>query len=221
MVEPAQGYQLLNYLAHLLLCDGRPESLVGSILGDFSRGVDLDAFSPGVREAVSLHFRVDAFTDSHTVVGESKRRIQAPHRRYAGVLVDMFYDHFLARRWEQYCEVPLATFTANAYEALLQAEPFLPERMAGVCRAMAAGDWLSSYERVESIGTALQRMARRLSRRNDLATGIQALTANYAALEADFHRFFPELQAYAQSFYWVGQIDTTGISGSSRLGMGA
>lgn len=192
---------------------------MGSILGDFSRGVDLDAFSPGVREAVSLHFRVDAFTDAHAVVGESKRRIQSPHRRYAGVLVDMFYDHFLARRWEQYCEVPLPTFTASAYAALLHAEPHIPERMAGVCRAMAAGDWLSSYERVESIDIALQRMARRLTRRNDLATGIQALTANYEALEADFHRFFPELRAYAQSFYRVGQIEAPGVGGSYRPSM--
>jgi len=189
----------LNYLAHLLLCDGRPESLVGSILGDFSRGVDLDALDPGVREAVALHFRVDAFTDGHPVVGQSKRRIQPPHRRYAGVLVDMFYDHFLARRWDRYSEVPLDAFTATVYEALAQAEAYLPERMARVSRAMAAGDWLGSYRRLEAIDTALQRMSRRITRANDLATGVNALIANYDLLECDFHRFFPELRDHARS----------------------
>lgn len=188
----------MNYLAHLLLCDGRPESLVGSILGDFARGVDLAVLPIGVQEAVALHFRVDAFTDAHPVVIESKRRIPAPHRRYAGVLIDMVYDHFLARRWEQYSDVPLRAFTAHAYEALLQAEAMLPERMARVCQAMAAGDWLGSYVRLDAIDMALQRMARRLTRTNDLATGGRALVASYDLLEADFQRFFPELQAYAQ-----------------------
>lgn len=189
----------MNYLAHLLLCDGRPESIVGSILGDFSRGVDLGALDPGVREAVALHFRVDAFTDAHPVVGESKQRIRPPHRRYAGVLVDMFYDHFLARRWDRYSAVPLAAFTTTVYEALEQAEAYLPERMTRVCRAMAAGDWLGSYVRLEAIDTALQRMSRRIMRANDLATGVNALIANYDLLEADFHRFFPELRDHARS----------------------
>lgn len=172
---------------------------MGSILADFSRGVDLNLLTPGVREAVKLHFRVDAFTDAHPIVLESKCRILPPHRRYAGVLVDMVYDHFLARRWERYSDVPLKAFTARAYEALLEADPLIPERMARVCQAMAAGDWLSSYTRLEAIDTALQRMSRRLTRTNDLATGAQALVANYERLEEDFHRFFPELQDFARS----------------------
>jgi acyl carrier protein phosphodiesterase len=194
-----QQVEQLNYLAHLLLCNGRPEALVGSVLADFSRGVDLKTLSPGMRQAVELHFRVDAFTDSHPLVAESKRRIQPPHRRYAGVLVDMYYDHFLARHWDHHCDVPLPRFAAAAYEALLGAEAVLPERMVNVCRAMAAGDWLGSYARVDAIDTALQRMSRRLTRPNHLGTGIQALVENYEALEQDFERFFPELQRFASA----------------------
>lgn len=187
----------MNYLAHLLVCDGRPASLVGSILGDFSRGVDLNGLPSGVRQAVELHFRVDAFTDAHPVVLESKRRIQPPHRRFAGVLVDMYYDHFLARHWKQYCEVPLPQFAAGAYSALLEPEIELPERMLRVCRAMAVDDWLGSYSRVEAIDTALQRMAGRISRPNHLASGVQPLIEHYEALELDFQHFFPELKRFA------------------------
>jgi acyl carrier protein phosphodiesterase len=111
----------------------------------------------------------------------------------------MYYDHFLARNWDRYCDVPLPRFAATVYDALLSAEVVLPERMVNVCRAMAAGDWLGSYARVEAIDTALQRMSRRLTRPNQLGTGVQALVENYDALELDFQRFFPELQRFASA----------------------
>ena len=188
----------MNYLAHLLLSDSHPEALVGSLLGDFARGVDLACLSPRMRAGVELHFRVDAFTDSHPVVRESKQRIAAPHRRYAGVLVDVFYDHFLALDWRRYAPVTLDEFARSAYEALEAHGPAVPERMAGMCRAMAAGDWLTSYREVESIDLVLRRMSRRLRRENDLGTGIEALRASYEPLRDDFHRFFPELLLFAK-----------------------
>jgi acyl carrier protein phosphodiesterase len=189
----------LNYLAHLLLSDPHPESLVGNLMGDFARGVDLACLSPRVRAGVELHFRVDAFTDAHPVVRESKQRIAPPHRRYASVLVDVFYDHFLALDWRTYAPVALDEFTQQAYRALEAHHPILPERMAATCRAMAAGDWLTSYREVDAIDTVLRRMSRRLRRVNDLGTGIEALRASYEPLRADFHRFFPELLAFARS----------------------
>ena len=189
----------MNYLAHLLLSDPHPESLVGSLLGDFARGVDLALLSPRMRAGVELHFRVDAFTDAHAVVRESKRRISPPHRRYAGVLVDVFYDHFLALDWHHYAPLTLDEFARSAYEALEAHVPVLPERMAGMCRAMAAGDWLTSYREVESIDQVLRRMSRRLRRENDLGSGIEALRASYEPLRGDFHRFFPELLQFARA----------------------
>jgi acyl carrier protein phosphodiesterase len=188
----------LNYLAHLFLSDPHPESLVGNLLGDFARGVDLSGFSPRIQAGVALHFRVDGFTDAHPVVLESKRRIAAPHRRYAGVLVDIFYDHFLAVDWHLYAPMALDAFTGDAYRALAAHGPILPERMARTCAAMAAGDWLGSYREVESIDLVLRRMSRRLRRENDLGTGAAALRASYEPLREDFHRFFPELLAFAR-----------------------
>lgn len=182
----------MNYLAHLRLSPPEPDWWVGSLLADFSRGVDLTAFSPAVRKAVTLHFRLDAFTDAHPVVRESKARIRPPHRRYAGVLVDVFYDHFLARLWEDYSEVPLATFASRVYAALAEREALLPERMRRACAAMISDDWLRSYCEVSGIDAALRRMSRRLTRENHLDTGAEALRAEYEALEDDFRRFFPE-----------------------------
>jgi acyl carrier protein phosphodiesterase len=168
------------------------------MLGEFARGVDLAALPPAVRNGVELHFRVDAFTDAHPIVRESKNRIAPPHRRYAGVLVDVFYDHFLARSWERYSAQELSTFIRGAYSALQEHRDAMPERMRRAADAMIAGDWLGSYSEVEGIETALRRMSRRLTRVNDLATGGLALRASYDALAADFHRFFPELANHAR-----------------------
>lgn len=187
----------MNYLAHFLLSSRDAETLVGSMLGDFCRDVDLALLPSGVRGAVELHFRVDAFTDAHPVVRESKRRIEPPHRRYAGVLIDMFYDHFLARNWEQYSTESFPEFTARAYAALRAHEGMLPERMRRAAGAMVADDWLGSYREVAGIEAALGRMARRLTRQNNLATGADALRCRYEELEEDFHRFFPDLQRFA------------------------
>jgi acyl carrier protein phosphodiesterase len=163
------------------------------MLGDFARGVDLTALPPGVRHGVELHFRVDAFTDAHPTVRESKNRIAPPHRRYAGVLLDVFHDHFLCRNWARYSTVERPDFIRQVYDALLKHRDTMPQRMRLTAEAMVAGDWLSSYADVQGIETVLRRMSRRLTRINDLATGGLALRASYDLLEEDFHRFFPQL----------------------------
>jgi acyl carrier protein phosphodiesterase len=138
---------------------------------------------------------VDVFTDAHPIVLRSKRRIRPPHRRYAPVLVDVFYDHFLAVHWDRYSPVPLPEFTRSVYADLAEWHSRLPEPMAGATRRMAEQDWLGSYAEIDGIREVLQRMSRRLKRENPLAAATEALLAEYEGLEADFFAFFPELAA--------------------------
>lgn len=183
----------MNYLAHLYLADDTPESLLGNLLGDFLRGVRVQDFPLEVQAGIRRHFQVDAFTDTHPVPLESRRRIAAPQRRFGGVLVDIFYDHFLARHWREFSSEPLEAFSQRAYAALASQETLLPERLRHALPRMREEDWLASYREVEGVRTTLRRLSRRLRREHDLAAGVDELIRSYAALEADFRRFFPEL----------------------------
>jgi acyl carrier protein phosphodiesterase len=189
----------VNYLAHLYLAEDTPESLLGNLMGDFVRGTDLHSYSHAVRGGIQLHRKIDVFTDAHPVVLQSKQRLSPGYRRYAGIAVDIFYDHFLARDWAAYSPVPLPEFASRVYEVLQEHEAMLPERLRRTASFMTAENWLVSYGRVEGVSAALRRASRRLKGRVHLEAMADELVACDAGLETDFRRFFPELRAYVLS----------------------
>lgn len=189
----------MNYLAHLFLAGPEPESLLGALMGDFVKGVLDQRYPAAITRALALHRRIDSFTDAHPVTAASRARISPERRRFAGIMVDLFYDHFLALHWDQHAREPLDAFTARVYALLKEHDAVLPERLRSIAPGMARSDWLASYARVESIHAALDRMSLRLKRQNRLAGAGLELEANYAALETDFHAFFPDLVRFAQT----------------------
>jgi acyl carrier protein phosphodiesterase len=136
---------------------------------------------------------VDRFTDAHPIPRASRNRIGPERRRYGGVLVDVFYDHFLARHWSEFHPEPLDRFTARCYAALRAHEPVLPERLRLALPHMVEHDWLGSYREVDGIALTLARLSRRVRRENPLAGGAEELIRHYDALEADFRAFLPDL----------------------------
>jgi acyl carrier protein phosphodiesterase len=189
----------VNFLAHAYLGAATPDLLLGSLMADFVRGAPAADLREEVRAGIVLHRRIDAFTDAHPSFRESRRLVSAANRRYGGVLVDVFFDHFLARDWERYSPVALDTFAADVYALLGEREAELPETMQGAARRMIADDWLGSYARLEGIEAALGRLARRVRRENRLAEAISDLREQYAEFEAAFWAFFPEVVAVANS----------------------
>lgn len=189
----------MNYLAHLFLADATPESLVGAMLGDFVKGAAKNNYPPEIQRNIELHRRIDSYTDAHPIVCAAKIRIAPERRRFAGILLDIFYDHYLAKNWLRFSDVALSSFTYQVYSALQEHHGLLPERLQKMLPFMMAEDWLGSYARVEWIEVTLQRVARRLRQDNPLASGIQDLHHNYPLFEADFLRFFPELLALVKS----------------------
>lgn len=183
----------MNYLAHLYLADNTPQSLLGNLLGDFLKGARVEDFPLEIQAGIRRHFQVDVFTDAHPVPLESRRRIAPPQRRFGGVLVDVFYDHFLARHWREFSPEPLDAFTARTYAALGSQEALLPERLRHALPRMREEDWLGSYREVDGVRNTLRGLARRLRREHDLAAGAEELVRHYAELEADFRLFFPDL----------------------------
>ena len=188
----------MNFLAHTYLASGTDESIVGALMGDFVKGPLDDRDASDINAAIALHRHIDSFTDAHPLVANSRARVGPTRRRYAGILVDLFYDHFLARQWRDYSDVPLHQFTARVYAALRANENLLPERLRYIAPRMAASDWLASYRDVEAIGIALDRMGERLKRGNALLGSAAELTASYTGFEADFRAFFPDVVRYAR-----------------------
>ena len=147
-----------------------------------------------------LHRRIDTFTDAHAVVRASRTRISPGRRRFAGIMIDVFYDHFLARDWARYCPEQLQGFSDRVYALLSEHRAILPERLQRIAPHMQQLDWLGSYRHVESIHSALDRMGQRLSRENRLLGAGAELDVNYTALEADFRTFFPDVVQFAREF---------------------
>ena len=108
----------MNYLAHLFLSEGTPESLIGNLLGDFVKGTAVNLYSEEIRKGIDLHRKVDSYTDSHAIVRSSKSLVSSHRRRFAGVLIDVFYDHFLVKNWLEYSEIPVPDFSLDVYKLL-------------------------------------------------------------------------------------------------------
>jgi acyl carrier protein phosphodiesterase len=187
----------VNFLAHLYLADGSNEGLLGALMGDFVKGPLRDTFPPGIQRGIALHRKIDVFTDAHPVVLRSKGRVSPERRRFAGIMVDVFYDHFLARNWADYSDAPLGDFSRRVYRLLEANADLLPERLRMIAPAMARTDWLGSYVHVESIRTALDRMARRFRRETTLPGSADELVRDYADFELDFRAFLPEVRRFA------------------------
>jgi acyl carrier protein phosphodiesterase len=189
----------LNHLAHLYLSGNDPLLRIGNLAGDFVKGVDTAALHPIVQQGIALHTAVDAYTDSHATVQQSKTRIGPPYRRFAGVLIDVFYDHFLAANWDTYSRQPLEEYIAEIYADLQTHRALLPLSLQNAAPRMIAADWLTSYRDIDGIALALTRLERRLRHKTDLASSIDELKKNHAELEQDFAVFFPQLITHIQN----------------------
>ncbi len=188
----------MNYLAHLYLADDDPESVIGSLMGDFVKGRIDGTLSGALRWGITVHRKIDSFTDANAVFRGSKRRLRPEFRRYGGILVDLYYDHFLAVNWHRYSDVPLEDYSQRVYRILEEHRRNLPSRMQRSVSYMIANDLLLSYRDVIGIRRALQGIEGRLKRESRLSEAVLDLRRNYASLKTDFDRFFPELIGYVR-----------------------
>jgi acyl carrier protein phosphodiesterase len=187
----------VNYLAHLCLADGSPDSIAGNLLGDFVKGNPDGRFAPAVVRGIRLHRAVDTFTDGHPLVHRAMGRIAPERRRYAGIAIDMAFDHFLARAWNA-CDPDAFNATRqHAYAVLLARRDELPERLQAILPSLTGNDWLGAYARFDGIAGALERMSARLSRPNALGETGQDIAQAYDALEQDFLDFWPACRTFA------------------------
>ena len=192
----------MNFLAHLFL-SGSPQAaayadvLVGNFIADSVPGKQLERYPAAVQTGIRLHRSIDAYTDQHPVIRRSTHRLRdAGYGKYAGVVSDMFLDHFLARNFPDYAPEPLAAFTQRVYAVLLARQEEMPARVQQFLPHLTHHNWLLGYARLEGVARALGGLSRRASAGSGMETAVSELQANYAAYDADFREFFPHLQQY-------------------------
>jgi acyl carrier protein phosphodiesterase len=186
----------MNYLAHLFLDSSSDDALLGSLLGDFVKGDTKGRFSAPVSDAILLHRKIDSFADAHMITRKSRNRISPLRRRFAGIIVDVCYDHFLSRHWRHFGTTDLKSFVDRVYAVLIKNRSLLPERLRRILPFMISENLLGSYIQLEKVGDALDRIAGRLSRGGQFMRAITEIEANYEALEIDFLAFFPDLKTF-------------------------
>lgn len=190
----------MNYLAHALLANESAATLVGGLMGDFVKGRISQELPGEIRRGIVGHRRIDRFTDTHVSVLASKKLVSPLRRRFAGIMVDVFFDHFLARHWKRFADRPLQDFTAHVYDTLYRHWHLLPDRLQQVLPAMATEDWLASYRDIDAIHASINGISlRRLRCQNSLYHGAVELEQNYTEFEVHFLAFFPELTEFTRS----------------------
>jgi acyl carrier protein phosphodiesterase len=185
----------VNYLVHLYLAGPDPELQLGGLMGDFVKGPLDDRYPPGIVAGLRLHRAIDHLAATSPHCRDSRRRLDPRFGHTRAVLVDIFYDHFLARDWERYHPLPLAEFAAAAYQLLRVNRALLPPELARIAPRMAEHDWLTTYRERATLDLALRRIAARLSRPTALGEGAAELERCGAELREDFRGFMAEAAA--------------------------
>jgi acyl carrier protein phosphodiesterase len=187
----------VNYLAHAWLARHSDDAILGALLGDFVFGqLALRDWPDTVRGEIVAHRRVDRYTDTHPAVASARALFPDGLRRYAGIVLDVHFDHLLARDWRHWDDGPLDDFTARTYRVLREHHEELPPRLRAIAPKMERNDWLGSYRERGSVDAALRGIATRLSRHGErLVECLPLLRAHEAAIDAAFDAFFPELVA--------------------------
>ena len=186
----------MNYLAHAYLSGKDEGILVGNFIADAVKGKTMNDFSDDVRRGIILHRFIDEFTDSHSLHKASRAKLHQRYGHYSGVIVDIYYDHFLAKNWQDYSNITLAEYTAWLYQSLEKNMAILPDRIKYMLQYMIPQNWLLNYAHLEGISRVLGGMASRAKFNSQMEHGVEELEIHYDEFEMEFSQFFPQLKEF-------------------------
>lgn len=182
----------MNHLAHLFLSDPTPGCRLGALMGDYVKGPLDETYPPEIRRGLQQHRLLDRFAESNRHFRRSRQRLCPTFRHCRGIMVDVVYDHFLARNWQNYSSTRLESFAASIYQLLEEHWSTLPPALQKAVPRMVAADWLVACREIDTLDRVLRRLAARLSRPTPLEKGLEELLRNYHDLEDDFRRFMTD-----------------------------
>ncbi len=186
----------MNYLAHAFLSDKNEESIIGNLLGDFVKGKPDVYYKGEILRWIVIHRKIDSFTDTHSIFRSSKRLISPYRRRFSGIIIDICFDHFLAKNWLKYSEQELSEFISKVYNILEGNKNILPLRLSNILPRLISENWFGSYKTVSGVELTLKRISKRFKREIALNESIEEIVLNYDKLEENFFNFFPQLISY-------------------------
>ena len=187
----------MNFLAHIYLSNDNDLIKIGNFIADGIRGKHYQHLPEEVQKGIVLHRAIDTFTDSHPVFRESTKRLHERYHHYAGVIVDVFYDHFLAKNWSQYSTEKLDGFVERFYQTLRDNYDLLTERTQGMMPYMIQYNWLVNYQYKEGIARILLQMDQRTKNNSKMQYSIEELEIFYTLFEEEFTTFFEDLRVFA------------------------
>ncbi len=190
----------MNYLAHLLLAGPEPDWRLGAMLGDHVRGSDWQHYPADVGTSIRLHRAIDRITDSHAAVAQARALLQPPYRRYAGILLDVFFDHLIARQWPRYSQIPINQFADQIDQLLQRSEAQLPTSLQRFSSYLRHHRLLVNYATVETIEMVLQGISGRLRRDNPIAQATPLLTRHQADWQRALDQLWPDLEQVSAEF---------------------
>ncbi len=188
----------MNYLGHLLVSGNDPLVITGNFMADAVKGRDLSSYSSGLQQGIRLHRRIDVFTDNHPITLTGRDRLREHCGKYAGVALDVLYDHCIATTWNELHDEPLPLFADRIYALLTAHADLMPERTRMMLPYMVRGNWLGTYATVEGVGRALDGMSRRVPAGIRLRGAEQVLLQHYEAYIAECSSFLRDLRIHLQ-----------------------
>ena len=190
----------MNYLAHILLSRNNPDVMIGNFIADSIKGSKYNIYPAEIQKGILLHRQIDTMTDAHPAFRNSTKRLHKNYGHYSGIIVDIFYDHFLAKNWTDYSDVPLADYIQEFYKILRNNFELLPDNIQKMTPLMMESNWLLSYAGLEGIDRVLGGMNRRTKNRSGMDKAGQELREFYTLFEADFKVVMKDLQKLSTAY---------------------
>lgn len=190
----------MNFLAHLYLAETDNQVIIGNFIADTIKGNKFQHYSDDIKFGIKMHRAIDVFTDEHPIFRQSKRRLDDKYRLYKGVIIDLIYDHLLAKNWHKYSDIPLNQFSQNIYKLLNNNYNILPEKAQYLLPYMTKQNWLYKYRTIQGIGEIMHDMNIRTKGISKMNEAVIDLKENYPKFEEDFTAFFKELREFSSAF---------------------
>lgn len=186
----------MNFLGHFYLSNDDPNLIVGNFIADFVKGKKYLDYPSKISEGIMMHREIDYYTDRHSMVRKGRKRLFEKYRHYSGVIIDMYYDHYLASLWSEYSMISLSTFAEHIYNTIEEYWEYLPAKSQFLFPYMKSGNWLVRYATTDGIGQSLTGMSRRLNNNSQLDQSIHQLHEFYDDFEEEFKEFIVEIKQH-------------------------
>ncbi|MCP4551540.1 MAG: DUF479 domain-containing protein [Bacteroidetes bacterium] len=189
----------MNFLAHLFLSPKNKDVIFGNFIADAVKGKVFDTYAPEIQRGILLHRVIDLYTDQHSVFKRSVERLTPNYRRYSGIIVDIYYDHFLSKYWNEYRSTVLKDEVLELYQLLVRRFNILPPRSKRLLPFMIVQNWLVNYSNLKDLRRVFKGMSRRTSNSSGMVTAVDDLEEHYQLYENEFREFFPEIIKYIKT----------------------